>query len=180
MADNVPLKDEFEFDVHCDGLFMLNPLRYDGVVHHIWLKKRISFDEMIQFLKMETDNTRLVNLYFCIPGNNIENGLAIVENDKQLGIVYDVAMVYGKLNLYVDHLGLDITEYLNEYVNEQEVEDQCSGIRGKEEKKLIMRLWMMRVLMRMMTGLMIMKMRKIRRVLHRWTIYPKGKRRFTS
>ncbi|GJX71080.1 multidrug resistance-associated protein 5 [Tanacetum coccineum] len=115
----IPGPDGIELDVWNDGIFMLEPLRYDsGVLLKI----------LVARLK--------------IPDSDLEKGLVKVVNDYDLIHMYDMYKMYGGIKLYLDHCDIDLSQYLanpdpntEEIVSwaEKEAEEEALLKKNKEK-----------------------------------------------
>ncbi|GKF99081.1 hypothetical protein Tco_0297864, partial [Tanacetum coccineum] len=77
------------FDVHNDGYFHHLPLRHvNGVI-------------------LEMSVARMTN-------ESVGEGFNRVSNDKKLDYMFDVGESFGRLDLYLDHLDTELSEYLGQ------------------------------------------------------------------
>nr|GFC54507.1 peroxidase 20 [Tanacetum cinerariifolium] len=51
-------------------------------------------------------------LNYKVSNVELEKGLVIVSNDKKLDYMFDVGKSFGRLDLYLDHLETELSEYL--------------------------------------------------------------------
>lgn len=105
------------------GLFRVDPLRYESVVHNLILRKNLCFDDLKEFLMLATDSMRIQKLYLCIPSNDLQNGMVLVKIEKRVVILYDIVECHGKIAFYIDHAEDNISKYICEY-NDEDVVDE--------------------------------------------------------
>lgn len=109
----------YMFNVHHDGVFMYQPLRYENGQSYSLTIPRSSYMDLINFV--EKDTTTVFNaLYFALPGTSLESGLMKIENDSDIDILFDVGDSYGLIDMYVDYFGDDLSAYLGTHENSQE------------------------------------------------------------
>lgn len=98
--------DAMLFDVHFDGVFYFNPLRYEnGVIFYLKVskEKKYDYDRLCMYLKDQLD-TNFCGMFFKLPGCDLENGLKIVESNADLESMYAFCESYGKLEMYLSHI----------------------------------------------------------------------------
>ncbi|GJX15969.1 hypothetical protein Tco_0216801 [Tanacetum coccineum] len=101
----------FEFDVNHNGEFKLNPLTYqDGSVLNINVLA-MDFEDMVCFLKRKIPR-RFTTLYYTLPPNNTLSGMKAIKNDYDTNVMYDIAKVAGKLQIFVSHNLIDVSTVL--------------------------------------------------------------------
>ena len=100
-----------QFDVWNDGYFGHLPLRYKDGVNLNMAVERMGYEKFAEFLEEKCGNPFL-GLYYKVPKVELEDGLVRVSDDKQIAYMFDVADLYGRLDLYLDHIGMDLSEYL--------------------------------------------------------------------
>lgn len=133
----MPIRD-FEFDVHFDGVFVTNPLRYtNGSVLQAFLPS-MDLKEFHQRLETETGNP-LSAIYYTVHGTTPEKGLIKIVDDSDVHTLFEIAYCYGKLELYLDHFDDDLTQHLpvkdgkgKEHVEEDAVVNTNEDGKGKE------------------------------------------------
>ncbi|GJW70399.1 hypothetical protein Tco_0127316 [Tanacetum coccineum] len=118
------------FEVNYDGVFHELPLRYDyGKVLPLKLSNsnRMSFSQMLDMIvyKLECE---IRGLFYCIPRNSLEIGLTIVEGDPDIKKMYDMAEMYGLINLYIAHLPRNLAAY---YFRNLSFDDYHGDIQSK-------------------------------------------------
>ncbi|GJR58778.1 hypothetical protein Tco_1500940 [Tanacetum coccineum] len=102
------------FDVHYDGTFNFMPLRYEnGLVCQWSLRKDNELDlaTVHDFLREKTQSIILYELFFKLPECELDVGLKIIENERDLEAMYDYAHKYGKIHVYVTHGPQDLASY---------------------------------------------------------------------
>ncbi|GKC08283.1 hypothetical protein Tco_0999893, partial [Tanacetum coccineum] len=128
--------DALYFDVHHDGVFILNPLRYEyGLVYDWKLYKNTKMDykTMCEFLKEKTDHAGFTALYFCLPKCNLEVGMKIIERDSDVAAMYDFAYSHGKLDMFMSHIHQNLAEFYFQNLNMEEFgDDPTSRLRIHE------------------------------------------------
>ncbi|GJW35432.1 hypothetical protein Tco_0058352 [Tanacetum coccineum] len=101
----------FLFDVNHHGEFKLNPLTYqDGSVLNINVPA-MDFKDMVSYL-MRKIPKRFTTLYYTLPSNHTLSCLKAIKNDYDTNVMYDVAKVAGKLQIYAAHHPIDLTTVL--------------------------------------------------------------------
>ncbi|GKB01837.1 hypothetical protein Tco_0829881 [Tanacetum coccineum] len=96
--------------VRFNGCFMHVPLRYQDGKKLILAIRRMAYEEFSKFLK---NTIRFAHgLYYKVPNVELETGLVRVSNAKELYYMFDVANVYGWLEMYVDHHDMKLSQYL--------------------------------------------------------------------
>ncbi|GJU25852.1 hypothetical protein Tco_1164473, partial [Tanacetum coccineum] len=101
----------FEFEVHHNGDFKLNPLTYqNGSILNINVLPT-DFAEMISHLTRKISR-RFTTVYYTLPPNNTLSGLKQIKNDYDTNVMYDIAKVAGKIQLFVSHHQIDLSTVL--------------------------------------------------------------------
>ncbi|GJW23965.1 pentatricopeptide repeat-containing protein [Tanacetum coccineum] len=122
--------DALYFDVHHDGVFVLNPLRYEhGLVYDwkLYKNRKMDYKTMCEFLKEKTDHAGFTALYFCLPECDLEVGLKIIERDSDVAAMYDFANSYGKLNIFMSHIHQNLAEFYFQNLNMEESRDEATS-----------------------------------------------------
>lgn len=126
----------FEIDVHYDGSFMYEPFRYaDGIVLTFRVAK-LDYNELVEYLVTQTGNQMLA-MYYCLPEKTVSDGLVRLSNDSDVDVMFDVAYCYGKLAIYMEHYGEDISRYLAVLGDEEENNDQNNGQNNEGAEELV-------------------------------------------
>ncbi|GJV08501.1 hypothetical protein Tco_1346157 [Tanacetum coccineum] len=101
----------FEFDVNHHGEFKLNPLTYqDGSVLNINVPA-MDFEDMVSYLTRKITK-RFTTLYYTLPPNHTLLGIKAIKNDYDTNVMYDIAKVAGKLQIYTSHHPIDLSTVL--------------------------------------------------------------------
>ncbi|GJZ28892.1 hypothetical protein Tco_0573539 [Tanacetum coccineum] len=108
----IPGPDGIELDVWNDGIFMVDPLRYDSGVLLNMFVARLKFKEFERMIIKETNCANLFAMYYRIPDRDLEKGLVKIVNDYDLIHMYDMSKMYGGIELYLDHCDIDLSPYL--------------------------------------------------------------------
>nr|GEW23484.1 hypothetical protein [Tanacetum cinerariifolium] len=121
------------FDVHNDDYFAHLPLRYaDGVILNM-CASRMPYEKFVEFVKEKCGNY-FQGLYYHVPNIDLERGLVRVGNDRELSYVFDVEETFGRLNSYLDHLDMDLSEYSSQAIT-NEMDAYVSKIIGPPKKR---------------------------------------------
>ena len=127
----IPGTNLHQFDVWNDGYFAHSPLRYeDGVILNMAVE-RMPYEKFAEFLEEKCGNYFNV-LYYKVPTVELEKGLIRVSDDKQVAMMFDIAELYGRLDLYLDHLGMDMSKY---ECKADEVVDSLCKAKGPPRKR---------------------------------------------
>nr|GEU62152.1 hypothetical protein [Tanacetum cinerariifolium] len=83
------------------------------------------FEDMIIYLTRKISR-RFTTLYYTLPPNNASSGLKQIKNDYDTNVMYDIARVAGKIQLFVSHHQIDLSTVLipNDESLEEALEDQ--------------------------------------------------------
>ncbi|GJZ23010.1 hypothetical protein Tco_0560469 [Tanacetum coccineum] len=101
----------FEFDVNHNGEFKLNPLTYqDGSVLNIRVFQ-MDFEDMVSYLTWKIPR-RFTILYYMLPPYYTLSGMKQIKNDYHTNVMYDIAKVAGKLQIFVSHSQIDLSTVL--------------------------------------------------------------------
>ncbi|GJS70867.1 hypothetical protein Tco_0703708 [Tanacetum coccineum] len=101
----------FEFDVNHNGEFKLNPLTYqDGSVLNIHVFQ-MDFEDMVSYLKWKIPRA-FTTLYYMLPPYYTLSGMKQIKNDYHTNVMYDIAKVAGKLQIFVSHTQIDLSTVL--------------------------------------------------------------------
>nr|GEV67494.1 oligopeptide transporter [Tanacetum cinerariifolium] len=121
----------FEFDVNHNGEFKLNPLTYqDGSVLNIHVFQ-MEFEDMVSYLK-EKIPRGFPTLYYMFPPYYTLSGMKQIKNDYHTNVMYDIAKVAGKLQIFVSHTQMDLSPML--IPNDGSLEESFAGVISKETK----------------------------------------------
>ncbi|GJZ54522.1 oligopeptide transporter [Tanacetum coccineum] len=101
----------FEFDVNHNGEFKLNLLTYqDGFVLNIHVFQ-MDFEDMVSYLKWKIPRA-FTTLYYMLPPYYTLSGMKQIKNDYHTNVMYDIAKVAGKLQIFVSHTQIDLSTVL--------------------------------------------------------------------
>ncbi|GKA05487.1 hypothetical protein Tco_0684607 [Tanacetum coccineum] len=95
--------DEIRFDVYFDGRFFMCSLKdEDETILDLRLpmSKRLSFKE-INDLLLDKTKEDIWKWFYCKPKCTLEEGLTIVENDRDIEKMFEVANLQGAIDLCV-------------------------------------------------------------------------------
>ncbi|GJX30589.1 peroxidase 20 [Tanacetum coccineum] len=111
----IPDTELHQFDVHNDGYFAHLPLTYvDGVILEI-VVPRMPYEQLAEFLE-EKYGCYFQGLYYQVPSQDLERGLVRVSDDRSTSYMFDVEETFGRLTLYLDHLDMNLSEYLSQAI----------------------------------------------------------------
>ncbi|GJY05813.1 multidrug resistance-associated protein 5 [Tanacetum coccineum] len=109
----IPGTDLHQFDVYNDGYFAYLPLTYvDGVILKI-VVPRMHYEQLAEFLE-EKCGCYFQGLYYQVPSQDLEMGLVRVGDDRSTSYMFDVEETFGRFTLYLDHLDMNLSEYLSQ------------------------------------------------------------------
>ncbi|GKA31278.1 hypothetical protein Tco_0717583 [Tanacetum coccineum] len=101
----------FEFDVNHNGEFKLNPLTYqDGSVLNIHVFQ-MDFEDTVSYLTWKIPR-RFTTIYYMLPPYYMLSGMKQIKNDYHTNVMYDIAKVAGKLQIFVSHRQIDLSTVL--------------------------------------------------------------------
>ncbi|GKD00899.1 hypothetical protein Tco_1171173, partial [Tanacetum coccineum] len=130
--------DEIVLDVFYNGCFLIYPLKYGGEALELKISKvnKFSYKQFCDLLteKVEQD---IWHWFYCKPDCSLEKGLTIVENDRDVKKMYEMANLHGLLGVYVSHIPqLEVTDYYlkNLCVDESDAE-VTSQLRSHQKIK---------------------------------------------
>ena len=129
----------FLFDVHCDGMFYFEPLRYEnGGVFHMRMDKKNKMDyaKLCEYLKEKLE-LNFYALFFCLPECELGVGLKLIESDRDVASMYGFADTYGLIHMYMAHLPQMLSDFYYKNLTFSDSEDDETikmMIHGKREK----------------------------------------------
>ncbi|GJW79691.1 hypothetical protein Tco_0143666 [Tanacetum coccineum] len=127
----IPSTNLHQFDVHNDGYFSHLLLTYVGGVILEMDVQRMPYEEFAVYLE-EKCGCYFQGLYYQVLSQDLDRGLVRVSDDRSLSYMFDVEETFGRLNLYIDHLDMDLSEYLNDMVDWAEMEvDATDGVKAR-------------------------------------------------
>ncbi|GJR37032.1 hypothetical protein Tco_1212716 [Tanacetum coccineum] len=107
--------DLHQFDVHNDGYFVHLPLNYvDGVILEMGVPK-MPYEQLAEFLE-EKCGCYFQGLYYQVPNQDLERGLVRVSDDRSVSYMFDVEETFSRLNLYLNHLDMNLSGYLSQAI----------------------------------------------------------------
>ncbi|GJR01397.1 hypothetical protein Tco_0524381 [Tanacetum coccineum] len=118
----------FEFDVNHNGEFKLNPLTYQhGSLLNIYVPQ-MGFEDMVSYLKWKIPR-QFNTLYYMLPPNYALSGMKQIKNDYHTNVMYDIAKVVGKLQIFISHTQIDLSTVL--IPNDGSLEESFAGFINK-------------------------------------------------
>ncbi|GJW21450.1 hypothetical protein Tco_0032072 [Tanacetum coccineum] len=116
---------------------MIYPLKYGGEALELKISKvnKLSYKQFCDLLIEKVDQD-IWHWFYCKPDCSLEEGLTIMENDRDVKNMYEMANLHGLLEVYVSHIPqLEVTEYYlkNLCVDESDAKPKRLGIdlKGK-------------------------------------------------
>ncbi|GJT47700.1 transposase, MuDR, MULE transposase domain protein [Tanacetum coccineum] len=82
----------------------------------------MGFEDMVSYLTRKIPR-RLTNLYYTLPPNNTLSGMKAIKNDYDTNVMYDIAKVSGKLQLFVSHYLIDLSTAEQEHFEDEEIKE---------------------------------------------------------
>ncbi|GJZ20925.1 hypothetical protein Tco_0557964 [Tanacetum coccineum] len=105
------------------------PLTYqNGSLQKINVPK-MDFEEMVSYLKRKIAR-RFTHLYYALPPNNIS--MKSIKSDYDTDVMYDIAKVAGKIQIYFSHHPVDLSMEL--IPNDGSLEEAYAGVISEETK----------------------------------------------
>ena len=101
----------FRLNVYHDGAFLFVPLRYGGGESKHLVIPRIPLHELRSYIEAETGSP-VRCLYYVLNPDDFAS-LMKLKTANDLHVFYDVAETYGTMNVYVDHLSIDLGHHIN-------------------------------------------------------------------
>ncbi|GKB74511.1 hypothetical protein Tco_0935923 [Tanacetum coccineum] len=129
----IPGTDLHQFDVYKDGYFAHLPLTYvDGVILEIAVP-RMPYEQLAEFLE-EKCGCYFQGLYYQVPSQDLERGLVRVSDGRSTSYMFDVKETFGRFTLYLDHLDMNLSEYLSQAIT-YDMDDLVSKKIGPPKKR---------------------------------------------
>nr|GEV95551.1 hypothetical protein [Tanacetum cinerariifolium] len=131
----IPGTDPHQIDVYNDGYFAYLPLTYiDSVILEI-VVPRMPYEQLAEFLE-EKCGCYFQGLYYEVPSQDLERGLVRVSDDRSTSYMFDVEKTFGRLTLYLDHLDMNLSEYLSQAITYDmdalaEMEVEIEGVEAR-------------------------------------------------
>nr|GEV86490.1 multidrug resistance-associated protein 5 [Tanacetum cinerariifolium] len=94
---------------------------------------RMPYEQLVEFLE-EKYGCYFQGLYYQVPSQDLEKGLFRVSDDRSTSYMFDVKETFGKLNLYLDHLDMNLSEYLSQAIT-YDIDDLVSKKTGPHKKR---------------------------------------------
>ncbi|GJR11052.1 hypothetical protein Tco_0793704 [Tanacetum coccineum] len=120
--------DEIVLDIFYNGCFIIYPFNYGGDALELKISKvnKLSYKQMCDLL-VEKVNEDIWHWFYCKPDCCLEEGLTIVENDRDVKIMYEMADLHGHLEVYVAHFPQYIvTDYYLKNLCVDETDDEVT------------------------------------------------------
>ncbi|GJV52964.1 hypothetical protein Tco_1448705 [Tanacetum coccineum] len=76
---------------------------------------RMPYEPFAKFLEEKCENY-FQGLYYQVPNIELEMGLVRVSNDRELSYMFDIEETFGRFELYLDHLDIDLSKYLSQAI----------------------------------------------------------------
>ncbi|GKC87231.1 hypothetical protein Tco_1147880, partial [Tanacetum coccineum] len=89
----------------------------------------MDFEDMVSYLTRKIPK-RFTTLYYMLPSNHTLSGLKAIKNDYDTNVMYDIAKVAGKLQIYAAHHPIDLSTVL--IPNDGSLEKSFAGIISEE------------------------------------------------
>ncbi|GJW06280.1 multidrug resistance-associated protein 5 [Tanacetum coccineum] len=129
----IPGTNLHQFDVYNDGYFAHLSLTYvDGIILEIAVP-RMPYEHLAEFLE-EKCGCYFQGLYYQVPNQDLERGLVRVSDDRSTSYMFDVEETFGRLTLYLDHLDMNLSEYLSQAIT-YDMDDLVSKKIGPPKKR---------------------------------------------
>ncbi|GKC93410.1 hypothetical protein Tco_1158852 [Tanacetum coccineum] len=91
------------------------------------------YEQLAEFLK-EKCGGYFQGLYYQVPSQDLERGLVRVSDDRSTFYMFDVEEIFGRLTLYLDHLDMNLSEYLSQAIT-CDMDDLISKKIGPSKKR---------------------------------------------
>ncbi|GKF01449.1 hypothetical protein Tco_0028372 [Tanacetum coccineum] len=76
---------------------------------------KMPYERLAEFLK-EKCGCYFQGLYYQVPNQDLERGLVRVSDDRSVSYMFDVKETFGRLDLYLGHLDMNLSEYLSQAI----------------------------------------------------------------
>ncbi|GKB92191.1 multidrug resistance-associated protein 5 [Tanacetum coccineum] len=94
--------------------------------------RRMPYEQFAELLEEKSGNY-FQGLYYQVPNHDLERGIVRVSEYRSLSYMFDVEETFDKLNLYLDHLDMDLSEYLSQAItNEMDASMTSTKDKGKD------------------------------------------------
>ncbi|GKC45687.1 hypothetical protein Tco_1063409 [Tanacetum coccineum] len=94
---------------------------------------RMPCEQLAEFLE-EKCGCYFQGLYYQVPSQDLERGLVRVSDDRSTSYMFDVEETFGRLTLYLDHLDMNLSEYLSQAIT-YDMDDLVSKKIGPPKKR---------------------------------------------
>ncbi|GJR63517.1 hypothetical protein Tco_1505679 [Tanacetum coccineum] len=94
---------------------------------------RMPYEQLAEFLE-EKYGCYFQGLYYQVPSQDLEKGLVRVSDDRSTSYMFNVEETFGRLNLYLDHLDMKLSEYLSQAIT-YDMDDFVSKKIGPPKKR---------------------------------------------
>ncbi|GKB14691.1 multidrug resistance-associated protein 5, partial [Tanacetum coccineum] len=91
------------------------------------------YEQLAEFLE-EKCGCYFQGLYYQVPSQDLKNGLVRVSDDRSTSYMFDVEETFGRLNLYLGHLDMNLSEYLSQAIT-YDMDDLVSKKIGHPKKR---------------------------------------------
>ncbi|GJT24371.1 hypothetical protein Tco_0894308 [Tanacetum coccineum] len=92
---------------------------------------QMGFEDMVSYLKWKIPR-QFTTLYYMLPPNYALSGMKQIKNDYHTNVMYDIAKVAGKLQIFVAHTPIDLSTVL--IPNDGSFEQSLTGVISVETK----------------------------------------------
>ncbi|GKE57687.1 hypothetical protein Tco_1496872, partial [Tanacetum coccineum] len=94
----------------------------------------IPYEQLAEFLK-EKCGCYFQGLYYQVPSQDLERGLVRASDDRSASYMFNVEETFGRLILYLDHLDVNLSEYLCQAITYDmddlaEIEVETEGVEA--------------------------------------------------
>ncbi|GJU87895.1 hypothetical protein Tco_1295441 [Tanacetum coccineum] len=94
---------------------------------------RMHYEQLAEFFK-EKCGCYFQGLYYQVPSQDLERDLVRVSDDRSTSYMFDVEETFGRLTLYLDHLDMNLSEYLSQAIT-YDMDDLVSKKIGPLKKR---------------------------------------------
>ena len=118
----------FSLNVHHDGMFLFNPLRYEHGQELLVETMHLSVGELTRYIEAQIGNV-IEGLYYLLRTNDF-NSIMKLRNDRDVEVFFDIADSYGTVQVYCEHLGVPLDNYIQ---NDKEQPEEIDVDEHREE-----------------------------------------------
>ena len=101
----------FKFTVNYNGKFIRSPVSFHEFSQMEIVVPPIGFQDMRTYLNRKLP-IKVHSLYYALPPNNTLEGMKSIKNDYDIDVMYDIAKVAGKIQIYVSDQDIDVSNML--------------------------------------------------------------------